>query len=225
MKEKIILIYVLFSAVIWKTSFDFGVANFSVENYWYDFFAGEMKLAMAFILFGVIPMLIVKFIFREKLSDYGVCFGELIRTIRSFCIALPIVIVIAILAGDSGLFREIYPFNVGLRRDNLSAGGLSSLCFVIHVILYVGYYWGWEFMFRGFMQRGLLAKYGLWESILFQTIVSSMLHFGHPTGEIFGSICAGLAWGYLAYRSRSILSGFAQHAVLGIVLDWKLIYG
>jgi membrane protease YdiL (CAAX protease family) len=224
MKEKIILLYVLFSAVIWKTTFNVGVKSFSEESYWNDFFVGELKLVSAFILFGVVPMLIVKFIFRERLSDYGVRLGEVIRTVRSFCIAFPFLVMIAIISGSGDLFCDIYPFNVGLRRGNL-LGGLSVICFLIHVILYIGYYWGWEFMFRAFMQHGLSSKCGIDVAILFQTIVSVMLHFGHPTGEIFGAICAGLAWGYLAYRSRSILSGFAQHAILGIVLDWKLIYG
>jgi membrane protease YdiL (CAAX protease family) len=134
------------------------------------------------------------------------------------------VVLIAIISGGSGLFNDVYPFNIGLRRCNLS-GELSYKLFLVHVFLYAGYYWGWEFMFRGFMQHGLSAKCGIGIAILSQTIPSVMLHFGHPTGEVLGSICAGLAWGYLAYRSRSILSGFAQHTILGVVLDWKLIYG
>jgi membrane protease YdiL (CAAX protease family) len=223
MKEKIILLYVLFSTVIWKSSFNKGVAKFSDDSFWYDFFVGEGKLILAFILFGVIPVLIVKFVFREKLSDYGLRVGEVIRTIRSFCIAFPFIVLIAVISGNSDLFRNVYPFNLGLRQNNLS-GELSYGIFLIHAILYSGYYFGWEFMFRGFMQHGLSTKCGIGTAILMQTIVSVMLHFGHPTGEVFGSICAGLAWGYLAYRSRSILSGFAQHATLGIVLDWKLIY-
>ncbi|MDR1483772.1 MAG: CPBP family intramembrane metalloprotease [Planctomycetaceae bacterium] len=223
MKEKIILFYVLFSAVIWKITFNGGVTKFSEDWFWYDFFVGEGKLLSAFFLFGVVPMLIVKFVFREKLSDYGLRIGEVVRTVRSFCIAFPLVILIAVLSGNSDLFRNIYPFNTGLRQCNLS-GELSYEIFLIHAVLYAGYYFGWEFMFRGFMQHGLTTKCGIEIAILMQTITSVMLHFGHPTGEIFGSICAGLVWGYLAYRSRSILSGLAQHTTLGIVLDWRLIY-
>ncbi|MDR2641878.1 MAG: CPBP family intramembrane metalloprotease [Planctomycetaceae bacterium] len=213
----------LFSTVIWKCTFNSGVAKFSEDWFWYDFFVGEGKLISAFILFGIIPILIVKFVFHENLSDYGLRIGEVVRTFRSFCIAFPLVTVIAIMAGNSDLFHNVYPFNFGLRRCNLS-DELSYEIFLIHAFLYLGYYFGWEFMFRGFMQHGLSTKCGIGIAILMQTITSVMLHFGHPTGEIFGSICAGLAWGYLAYRSRSILSGFAQHATLGIVLDWKLIY-
>ncbi|MDR2172295.1 MAG: CPBP family intramembrane metalloprotease [Planctomycetaceae bacterium] len=224
MKEKIILLYVLFSAVIWKCSFNGGVARFSDDFFWYDFFVGEGKLILAFILFGVIPILIIKIAFRERLSDYGFRFGEVIRTIRSICIGVPLVILIALLSGGGELFLDVYPFNIGLRRCNLS-GDLGVGVFAVHVILYASYYFGWEFMFRGFMQHGLENKCGIEIAILMQTITTTMLHFGHPTGEIFGSICAGLAWGYLAYRSRSIISGFTQHATLGIILDWKLIYG
>jgi membrane protease YdiL (CAAX protease family) len=55
-------------------------------------------------------------------------------------------------------------------------------------------------------------------------MASTMLHHGHPPIEVFGAIAAGLAWGFIAYRTRSILSGLGQHALLGIVLDWTLIY-
>ncbi|MDR0390760.1 MAG: CPBP family intramembrane metalloprotease [Planctomycetaceae bacterium] len=223
MKEKIILLYVLFSAVVWKCTFNNSVVKFSEDQFWYDFFVGEGKLILAFILFGVVPILIVKFVFREKLADYGLRVGEVIRTIRSFCIASPCLVVIAIISGNSELFHNTYPFNVGLRQNNLS-GELSSGVFLIHAVCYAGYYFGWEFMFRGFMQHGLSKQCGIGNAILIQTLATVMLHFGHPTGEVFGAICAGLAWGYLAYRSRSILSGFAQHTVLGVVLDWKLIY-
>ncbi|MDR1480461.1 MAG: CPBP family intramembrane metalloprotease [Planctomycetaceae bacterium] len=217
--------YVLLSSVVWKGMFNsVGGKRFSVDYFWFDFFVGEGKLVLAFVLFGVVPILIVKFVFREKLSDYGVRVGEVVRTVRSFCIAFPLVVVIALISGGSGLFCEVYPFNVGLRRGNLS-GGLGYEVFLVHAVLYAGYYWGWEFMFRGFMQHGLSEKCGIGVAIFVQTIPSVMLHFGHPSGEVFGAICAGLVWGYLAYRSRSLLSGFAQHTTLGVVLDWKLIYG
>jgi membrane protease YdiL (CAAX protease family) len=222
MKEKIVLLYVLFATVIWKCFFTNG-ARLSDNLFWYDFFVGESKLISAFIFFGIVPILIVKFVFREKLSDYGLQLGEIIRTVRSFCIALPFIIFIAVTAGNGDLFCDVYPFNVGLRRCNLSSE-LDTKIFVIHSIFYVGYYFGWEFMFRGFIQHGLTDKCGVGIAILVQTIISVMLHFGHPVQEIFGSICAGLVWGYLAYRSRSIISGFAQHTFLGIILDWKLIY-
>ncbi|MDR1924096.1 MAG: CPBP family intramembrane metalloprotease [Planctomycetaceae bacterium] len=209
---------------LWKCLFVGIDVEFSGGWYWLGFLVGEWKLVSVFIFFGLIPMCIVKFVFRERLSDYGLRIGEVVRTVRSFCIAFPFILFFAYAAAGSGLFEEVYPFNESLRRCN-SAGMVSKKVFVCHAILYAGYYFGWEFMFRGFVQHGLSPTCGIGTAILIQTIPSAMLHFGHPTGEVLGSICAGLAWGYLAYRSRSILSGLAQHTILGVVLDWKLIYG
>jgi membrane protease YdiL (CAAX protease family) len=189
-----------------------------------DFWTGEYKITAAIVLFGVIPMGIVKFIFREKLADYGLQLGITFRTVRSFLVMSPFVAVIAYFTGYYPAFFEVYPFNETLRVQNTGTP-IGYGLFTFHSVLYLGYYFGWEFLFRGFIQHGLAKHCGVAAAIGVQTLASVMLHYGHPASEVFGALAAGLVWGYLTYRTKSILSPFGQHAVLGIVLDATLIYG
>ena len=46
-----------------------------------------------------------------------------------------------------------------------------------------------------------------------------------PTFETYASIAGGTLWGYLAFRTRSLLSGLMQHFLLGPALDWFICYG
>jgi membrane protease YdiL (CAAX protease family) len=74
------------------------------------------------------------------------------------------------------------------------------------------------------MQHGLQASMGSVNALLVQVMASVTVHIGKPTGEIYGSIVGGLIWGILVYRTRSLLSGLLQHALLGILLDWFICH-
>ncbi|MDR0870277.1 MAG: CPBP family intramembrane metalloprotease [Planctomycetaceae bacterium] len=214
-KPVIILFYAAAAASVWK------YCTLQTSNV----LIGEYKIITAFVLFGLLPMSIVRFVFCEKLADYGLQFGNPLRTVRSFLMMAPFAALIAYLSGQSAVFADVYPFNELLR---VQYTGLEHRIgyglFAVHCVLYLGYYFGWEFLFRGFMQHGLSPRCGLPAAVCVQTLASVMLHYGHPGSEVFGAFAAGLVWGFIAYRTRSILSGFGQHAVLGIVLDAMMIY-
>ena len=184
------------------------------------FLWGARKHWAAFFLMGVFPMLIVKFVFREKLSDYGVGWGVRKRTIRSFFMLAPILFAVGWASGlgDAGrAFYTVYPYN--------PAAGVSWSALILHTISYFClYYFAWEFMFRGFLLRGLAPTVGFSTAVWIQVVISTALHYGHPASETFGCIAGGLFWGFLALRTRSIFAGWGQHALLGIALDWSLIF-
>ena len=217
-KPVVILLYTVLAVTVWKY---YAFPHFEAEPTLADFWRGATPLFVALILFGLIPMGIVKWGFRERLADYGLRFGIAHRTIRTFLLAAPLIVLIAVLTGHSPAFYDVYPLNKTIRPQHTKIG---IDLFVIHSICYLGYYFGWEFLFRGFVQHGLSLRCGIPVAILVQTTASTMLHYGHPSSEVFGAIIAGLVWGFIAYRTRSIVSGLGQHALLGIVLDWTLIY-
>jgi membrane protease YdiL (CAAX protease family) len=218
-KPIVILLYTVLAVTVWKY---FAFPPFETEPTLAGFWKGGTPLFAALLLFGLIPMGIVKWGFRERLADYGLRFGITHRTIRTFLLAAPVIVVIALLTGHNPAFFDVYPLNVTIRPQHTKIG---IDLFVIHSICYLGYYLGWEFLFRGFVQQGLSERCGIPTAILVQTMASAMLHYGHPPSEVFGAIVAGLVWGFFAYRTRSILSGLGQHTLLGIVLDWTLIFG
>lgn len=222
-KPVVVLAYTIAATSLWKYTalpvelpLEYGTSTW-ILNFW----LGTYKLFAALILFGLIPMGIVKFIFREKLADYGLRLGITKYTFRSFLVMSPLIVLIAVATGYNPAFFDVYPFNEAIRPQNVRIG---SGIFTLHALLYLGYYFGWEFLFRGFLQQGLSERCGMGTAILVQTLASTMLHYGHPASEVFASILAGLFWGILTVRTRSILSSFGQHALLGIVLDGTLIF-
>ena len=218
-KPVVILLYTVLATTTWKY---FAFPHFVTKPTLADFWVGSTPLFAALVLFGLVPMGIVKWGFRERLADYGLQIGIVQRTLRTFLLAAPVIIVIAVLTGHNSAFWEVYPLNESIRPQH---GRIGIGIFVLHSICYLGYYFGWEFLFRGFLQQGLSARCGVPTAILVQTLASTMLHYGNPASEVFGAIIAGLVWGFFVYRTRSILSGFGQHALLGIVVDWVLIFG
>jgi len=174
------------------------------------------SFAASFVLLGLIPALVVRFLFGERLADYGVCFGNRVRTLRSALILCPCFLLAAYIASGEPAVRAQYPLN--------PSAGASPAMFAVHAASYLLFYLGWEFHFRGFLQLGLRQRLGDVNALLVQVLASGVLHIGRPASETFSSLLAGILWGILAFRTRSLLSGLSQHYLLGISLDWFLCH-
>ena len=217
-KPFIILAYSSVALVGWKY---FGSPAFYLEHLTPSGFmpadpeaaAAIYSFVACFLLLGVLPALIIKIVFREKLADYGLQFGSRVRTIRTFLIMGPLFALGGYLASKNAAVAEYYPINP-------NAGQMFGL----HVLTYLLYYMGWEFYFRGFMQFGLRQRFGDAGAIMTQVLASTLLHIGSPASETFGAILGGIIWGLVAFRTRSLLSGFLQHSLMGITLDWALCH-
>ncbi|MGI6401455.1 MAG: CPBP family intramembrane glutamic endopeptidase [Thermoguttaceae bacterium] len=175
------------------------------------------KIWVAFFIMGVFPALIVKFIFKESLADYGLYPKSIKRTLNSFLNFAPLFLILGWLSAQSKVFYSVYPYN--------PFAGVSWKALLLHAAMYLFlYYFAWEFMFRGFMQIGLADSLGsVPAAVMIQIIASTMLHYGHPFSETLGCIAGGLLWGYLVLRTKSLWSGWWQHALLGITLDVTVV--
>ena len=167
------------------------------------------------VLLGVIPGLIVKLVFRERLADYGLQFGHRLYTIRSILVTVPIFVIAGFVASTDPGVREAFPIN--------KQAGVTTP-FLLHACTYVLYYIGWEFHFRGFLQFGLSDSMGRTGTVLIQVMASSLLHIGQPWTESMAAIGAGLFWGWLAYRTNSIASGLMQHIAIGVTVDAVIVF-
>lgn len=209
---------ILFSStalmVLWRCfgSVEFFVAQFGdlVSLHGSPEAAGAVYSFLAcFVLLGLVPLLIVKLIFRERLVDYGVTLGNRKRTLRNILFFVPVFIVGGYISANTPSVRAAYPINP-------AAASMP----VIHVLTYLAFYLGWEFHFRGFLQMGLRGRLGDASALWVQVLASTILHIGKPNEELIAAIFAGIFWGVLVYRTRSILAGLSQHYALGISLDW-----
>ena len=170
----------------------------------------------AFLLMGVLPALVVKWVFKESLADYGVQRGDAGFSLKALLVLLPVMVALTYPNARVPQFMAEYPFDRG--------AGSSSAAFISHAGTYLLYYVGWEFFFRGFMQFGLSGALGDGNAILVQTLASCLIHIGKPAGEIYGAIVAGLLWGFIVFRTRSLWAVLVMHWALGVSLDFFICF-
>lgn len=171
----------------------------------------------AFLLLGLVPALLVRFGFRRRLADYGVQWGDRVRTPRAIAWLCPAFVAAGYVSSTIPAVQQYYPIN--------PSAGASPGMFAAHALGYLLFYLGWEFHFRGFLQFGLRNRFGEVNAVLVQVLASVLLHVGRPASETYASMLVGLLWGALAFRTRSLIPGLLQHYCLGISLDWFLCFG
>lgn len=167
----------------------------------------------AFVLFLVVPALLLKLVARERLRALGLGLGDWraglwVAGAGLVLIALPG----GLSAGWMPAFVEEYPL-AGLAAAD---GGR----FVLYELAYgLLYYVAWESFFRGFLQLGLRAHIGDVGAILVQTTASTLLHIGKPPGEIWAALLAGFVFGAAVLRTRSVWPLVIVHWGLGVATD------
>jgi membrane protease YdiL (CAAX protease family) len=168
------------------------------------------------ILLGLSPALMIRFVFHEPLSLYGVRLGDWRFGSKVLLILAPVMMALTFPSSRMESFTAEYPLYKG--------AGVSPSHFMFYSLLYLTYYLGWEFFFRGYMQFGLGKRLGDWNAILVQTLASCLLHIGKPDAEIYSSILGGIVWGMIVFRTQSLLPALLLHWLLGISLDGFIIY-
>jgi membrane protease YdiL (CAAX protease family) len=196
------------------------------------------RFILAFLLLGAAPALLAR-LFREKPADLGLSLRTPLLRKPWFWLLLPAAMAIGAIGAASPDLGSFYPYSrdlIGAVRER----GLGP--FAGHFAAYFFlYYVPWEFFFRGFLlfpfalaaergmargpdgapsEAGTLALAG---ALLFQTIPSTMLHFGHPLSELASAVLAGLVFGVLAWRTRSIVPGLLLHASIGLGTDLFIV--
>ncbi len=170
------------------------------------------------IFLGVIPF-IIQVIFlkkQSKLNRYRFNISEHNKINYSVLLFLSLLfIALSYNASEQLLFKQEYPYDKNL------AGGNFFLYSLFYVIFY---YLPWEYFYRQFIQTTLLEFSSLAYAISFQVLASSLAHIGKPPTETYGAIMGGIIWGYWAHQNKSILFPLITHAILGISLDFFIVF-
>lgn len=165
-----------------------------------------------FFTFFILGIVIIKFGFKEKFSDYGFQLGD-IKIGLSFSLLFLLVMIILIwFVSATPAFAEKYPHLSSAKSD-----WNTLFIYETGMLLYM---FAWEFIWRGFMLFGLEKKFGGY-AVLMQMIPFVILHNGKPFLETFGAIFGGIALGILALRTRSIYYCVLTH--IGVMFSIDLI--
>lgn len=164
--------------------------------------APEVTRAIAIervIVFGLVPLLVVLLVFRDRLSRYGVTLGEwrwgLGLVVAGCAVMTPIVLWFASLPEVRAYYAE-------------SASGLPELLVVNGLDLTAS-----EFAFRGFLMMALLRTIGPL-GVVVAALPFVFGHLGKPELELFSTLGGGLVYGWLAWRTRSIVWGALGHTYI-----------
>lgn len=197
-------------------SFSFFEQNFShIQNF--DYWKIIYHNASAFVLFFVIGLLWTKFVTRQPLKEVGMGVGNWKLGLILCAIATVIVPLLGLSTVLDAGMKGAYP----MIDFDVYGGGYLALYFVSYVLYYIG----WEFLFRGMglfnLEKGGISPLG---AILIITMISSLIHtsiagFGKPLIETLSAIPAGLIFGYITYKTRSIYYSLYMHILIGISTD------
>jgi membrane protease YdiL (CAAX protease family) len=148
------------------------------------------------VLFGLIPLGVVLVVFRDRLGRYGLAVGDwragLTLVLLGCAVMTPVVIWFAALTD----VRDFYSPSAAPLPDLLLTNALDLAAT--------------EFLFRGFLMLTLVRAIGPF-GVLVATMPFVFAHLGKPELELFSTLAGGLVYGWLTWRTGSVLWGAAGH--------------
>jgi CAAX protease family protein len=160
----------------------------------------------------VLPVLIIIFILKVPVKEFGFKFGDYKTGFFLSILFLLLMLPFLWLVSANPEFISKYPHLQSTRTD--------WAIFFIYELGMLVYMFSWEFIWRGFTLFGLEKKFGYY-AVLIQMIPFVILHNGKPEIETFSAILGGIILGILAFRTRSFYYGFITH--IGIMFSIDLI--
>lgn len=165
----------------------------------------------AALFLGMVPALLARPLGLD-LRGLGLRAGDRQLGLSVVLLGLPVVVLIGWLGTADPAVRSAYPWPG-------SWAASSALAFTAWGAFYALYYLAYEFFYRGFMLHGLEPALGRYGSLWLQAVASTLLHLGKPLAETLAALPAGLLFGLVALRTRSLLYVVLLHLALGLTTD------
>jgi membrane protease YdiL (CAAX protease family) len=151
------------------------------------------------VLLGLVPLAIVLFGFRDRPSRYGLTLGDAragIALLILGCVLMtPVVLAYVGLPGVRGYYAP-------------SAAPLPEVVLTNAIDLP-----SVEFGLRGFLMLTLIRAIGP-VGMLVAVMPFVFAHLGKPEVELFSTLGGGLVYGWVTWRTRSIVWGAAAHVYI-----------
>jgi len=157
-----------------------------------------------------VPVVALRLLFAQTPSEMGLGVGNWRLAVGLAALYLPLVAVGTWVLSDGGAFQQQYPhYRPATRQWSV---------FLIYEALFLFYWVGWEYLWRGFVIFGTAHTLGLY-AIFVQALPFAALHVSKPWPEAVLSIVGGIALGALVWRCRAFWIAVPIHAAQMMLLD------
>jgi hypothetical protein len=207
------------AAVLMVTQFVFGsrslfrqaIAPHLLPETWHALGGWGWWFAMQGLTGFVLPVFFLRVFFKRSATDIGLGAGDGKLAALLALLYLPCVAVGTWILSDDAAFQSNYPHYQPAARHWGE--------FFVYEALFLFYWIGWEYLWRGFVLFGTRHTLGLY-AILVQALPFAALHVDKPTAEAYLSVLGGIALGALVWRCRSFWIAVPIHAAQMFILDF-----
>lgn len=166
-----------------------------------DYYGHKLTATKAydrFILYFILPMLVILLLFRDSPADYGFKLGNWkIGLVWTFGVCLVMAIILYFVAQTPSM-QTYY--------QNRAPESIGRIIWENGVELFA-----WEFIWRGFMLFGVAQLLGPGPAILIQAIPFAFMHLGKPEVETLTTIFGGIGFGFIAWQTDSFVYPWLIH--------------
>ena len=159
----------------------------------------------------VVPALILVALYRRSPREAGLGLGDWRLASLLAGAYLPLVVVGTWVLSDGQGFQAQYPHFFGAKLDWGT--------FLAYEALFLFYWVGWEYLWRGFVLFGTAPALGAPLAVVVQMVPFAILHAQKPAAEAYLSVLGGLALGALVWRCRSFWIAVPIHWAQMFALD------
>jgi membrane protease YdiL (CAAX protease family) len=154
------------------------------------------------VFLTAIPLLSL-FIFKISPDEVGLSLKSWRLSVKYAATVLLLAIPLMVYGATMESFRTYYPM--------WPHAGDSVKNFLLYESMIAILMFNTEFLFRGYLLFSLEKELGRTPALILHAIPYMLVHLGKPPLEVPYSFFAGILFGYLALKTRSILPGFLVH--------------
>ena len=169
-------------------------------------------VAWSFICLAAVPIGVYLIFLKGSWLELGFCLGDWRWGSGAVLVLSLLFLPFLWLGSADASLQAAYPW-----AGSEVGRSLSSL--LAWTAIYALFYLSFEVFYRGFLLKGFASFMGVAGSFWLQVLCSVLIHVGKPLPETLAAIPAGILFGWLTLRTRSLLYPILLHLMIGITTD------
>jgi membrane protease YdiL (CAAX protease family) len=167
------------------------------------------------LLLTVIPLLSL-FLLKTRPSEVGLSLKNWRLSVKYAAVVLLFALPVMYYGATIESFRAYYPM--------WTPAGSSLKNFLLYQTMIAILMFNTEFLFRGYLLFSLEKEAGKIPALILHAIPYMLIHIGKPGLEVPYSFFAGIVFGYMVLKTRSILPSFLVHFFGSMGFETGVIY-